>query len=400
MRRKILLVVTLGSALLGFARSAIGQGTWSDASSDGFTPRFNFLTVVVDSIIYAIGGEDYSNGPVDAIEAFNTKTNSWSKFGTFPPLSLLETWVANGKLYFWADTSVNGGSGISALTIIDPQTNTRTSPKTFGIYYPYAQGVVSNNILYRLLNTDTIQTFDPSSNTWLLIKTVGTPIQFGIVCAMNDKIYLVGHSDSESVYDPSTNAWSTSAINGHLTSRSDYARCVLNGKLYILGGDSGGRTSPVSAVDVFDPLTKTWSVPTTNGTFRRRMDLSACAVGGKLYALGGYTPHRSLNYNQVFTPSPLAVKTETESKSRVLMQSFPNPATSRTTISFTLPAFGTATLSLTDAAGRERPLFAPAWFAAGEHELTWDASAYPSGVYLCRLIAGEESAARRVVVMK
>ena len=82
------------------------------------------------------------------------------------------------------------------------------------------------------------------------------------------------------------------------------------------------------------------------------------------------------------------------------LAAYPSPATTRTTISFTLPAPGTASLTLTDAAGREWPLAAPSWFAAGEHEITWDASQYPSGVYLCRLIAGEKSVAKRIVVLK
>ncbi len=81
------------------------------------------------------------------------------------------------------------------------------------------------------------------------------------------------------------------------------------------------------------------------------------------------------------------------------ISSNPDPATSRTAISFTLPEAGAASLAVTDVAGRETPLLHSAWLAAGPHEVTWDASEYPSGVYLCRLTAGGESVTRRVVVM-
>ncbi len=81
------------------------------------------------------------------------------------------------------------------------------------------------------------------------------------------------------------------------------------------------------------------------------------------------------------------------------LQIYPAPTTSRTALSFTLPVSGVASLTLTDAAGREIPLLHSSWMDVGQHEVTWDASEYPSGVYLCRLTSGGESVTRRVVVM-
>jgi hypothetical protein len=81
------------------------------------------------------------------------------------------------------------------------------------------------------------------------------------------------------------------------------------------------------------------------------------------------------------------------------LKAFPDPITSLTTISFTLPAASQATLTLTDAAGRETPLLPAQYLSSGQHEVTWDATKIPSGVYLCRIEAGGESATRRVVVM-
>src|SRR5581483_1045546 len=84
----------------------------------------------------------------------------------------------------------------------------------------------------------------------------------------------------------------------------------------------------------------------------------------------------------------------------ISLESYPNPATSRTTFSYTLPEPGAAMLTIVDAAGRETPLIRSAWQSAGAHEATWDASAYPSGVYLLRLVADGEVVTKRVVVMR
>jgi photosystem II stability/assembly factor-like uncharacterized protein len=79
---------------------------------------------------------------------------------------------------------------------------------------------------------------------------------------------------------------------------------------------------------------------------------------------------------------------------------YPNPVSQSTQITFTLPEASEVTLTITDAAGRETPLLRSAWFPAGEHEIAWDASNYPSGVYLCRLSSGGESVTERMVVLK
>ncbi len=94
----------------------------------------------------------------------------------------------------------------------------------------------------------------------------------------------------------------------------------------------------------------------------------------------------------------LASVTQTESP-QLRYSSSPNPINSLTTISFTLPSASAAHLTLTDAAGRETPLLPTQWLDAGPHQVTWDASNYPSGVYLCRLVSGGESATQRLVVL-
>lgn len=39
-------------------------------------------------------------------------------------------------------------------------------------------------------------------------------------------------------------------------------------------------------------------------------------------------------------------------------------------------------------------------YEAGEHTITWDASNYSSGIYFCRLVAGDRILAKRMTLLE
>ena len=84
----------------------------------------------------------------------------------------------------------------------------------------------------------------------------------------------------------------------------------------------------------------------------------------------------------------------------------PNPFNPSTTITFTLSSERTVSLDILSPAGRTiRTLIGEERFSAGPHETIWDGrddhgSNLPSGVYLCRIVAGEEKAVRKMVLLK
>lgn len=88
-----------------------------------------------------------------------------------------------------------------------------------------------------------------------------------------------------------------------------------------------------------------------------------------------------------------------------LAQNAPNPFNPRTTIRFDLARAGEARLEIYGADGRlVRTLLAGA-LPAGRHEVVWDGCdqrgrATASGVYLCRLAAGETRQQRKMVLMR
>ncbi|MCP4231286.1 MAG: T9SS type A sorting domain-containing protein [bacterium] len=81
-----------------------------------------------------------------------------------------------------------------------------------------------------------------------------------------------------------------------------------------------------------------------------------------------------------------------------LYQSYPNPANNSATISFALPKTAAVNLTVYDIKGRKVATLADEKLDAGEHER--NISGLAAGIYLYRLMAGENSAVRKMVVVK
>ena len=87
-------------------------------------------------------------------------------------------------------------------------------------------------------------------------------------------------------------------------------------------------------------------------------------------------------------------------KSFALFQNYPNPFNPTTTISFQLPTASYITLKIYDAIGTEIETIAEGNFAAGVHEVIFDASKLSSGIYLYRIFFGANQLTRKMMVVK
>jgi hypothetical protein len=75
--------------------------------------------------------------------------------------------------------------------------------------------------------------------------------------------------------------------------------CVVHGKIYAVAGASG--YDALSMVEVYDPMTDTWTSETSLPTPRVT---SVCAVNSKIYAIGGALtirpPHPAVSTVEVY----------------------------------------------------------------------------------------------------
>lgn len=84
----------------------------------------------------------------------------------------------------------------------------------------------------------------------------------------------------------------------------------------------------------------------------------------------------------------------------VLHQNYPNPFNPSTTISYSLPKTSQVILKIFDILGHEIAALVNEKQSAGEYEIEWNATDFQSGVYVCRLQAGEFSAVMKLILLK
>ncbi len=79
---------------------------------------------------------------------------------------------------------------------------------------------------------------------------------------------------------------------------------------------------------------------------------------------------------------------------------YPNPFNPTTTLNYALPEAGDVHMTVYDVNGRQVAELVNGWREAGIHEVTFDASDLPSGVYIYRLETGDFSSSGKMILMK
>jgi len=80
--------------------------------------------------------------------------------------------------------------------------------------------------------------------------------------------------------------------------------------------------------------------------------------------------------------------------------SYPNPFNPTTTISFSIPEFGLATITVYDLTGKELETLTNTSLNPGNYSIDWNADNLPSGVYLIRMDSGDFTQTQKVVLVK
>jgi len=84
----------------------------------------------------------------------------------------------------------------------------------------------------------------------------------------------------------------------------------------------------------------------------------------------------------------------------ILMTAHPNPFNPAATIRFQVPETSEIRLTVYDLMGREAKELVNSRVDKGEHEVVWNASEFPSGIYFCRLESGDVSQTQKLLLLK
>jgi uncharacterized lipoprotein YddW (UPF0748 family) len=83
-----------------------------------------------------------------------------------------------------------------------------------------------------------------------------------------------------------------------------------------------------------------------------------------------------------------------------LSQNYPNPFNPATTIRFSVPQAGRVAIKVYDVLGQEQATLVDDTYAPGVYTVSWNAGRVASGVYFCRMTAGEFAATKRMLLVR
>lgn len=300
---------------------AVSSGTWTRMRQI-WPPRARMAAGTLNNIVYVAGGDLSTVGITARVDAYNVATNTWAQVKSLPTRLLWPYGVSalNGRLYVTGGYTANAETGSPAnpnraLFEYTPATNRwirkRPLPAFTGPYCDGgAQGVIGGR-LYIYVPCIEAQSggrffrYNPATDVY--VQLPGPPVRhaFGGAGVINGKFYLasgIGASGYANrllhVYDPARNAWTAKARLPAV--RTSVASAVLNGKLFLIGGQLSGVDHADSTLTWYDPATNAWSegppMPTP------RFSAAATSASGRVYVIGGVDLTGSRARVEAYTP--------------------------------------------------------------------------------------------------
>src|SRR5215813_4511183 len=339
--------------------------------------RFGGVLFPANGKFYAMGGRDVNNVEFTNPFEYDPVSNSWTTKGATYPDSLVsntECAVANdsGTDYIYCV----GGSQVSTQTetgrvfrydpVADVITTVATDwPPGDASTLPGGITVFHNNIYilggYDVLNavsTDQIWQFTPNPAGWVQKNAVlPVPLAYIPTTTIGSLIYTAGGLDIATFTDQ-TNSFVYDPVADSITTIADIPRPSsdvrgLNfcNQFYVMGG--GGFPTTFNEVDIYDPVSNTWSIGTPFTTARRNPAADTDGTNN-IWLAGGLDPNLlSLASTEIFncpvspcgSPSPTPTATGTATAT----------ATATATVTGTVTPTPTVTATPTPCEGRCTP---------------------------------------------
>lgn len=244
---------TIGAAVLTavLTTAASGAGTWSTLAPVPAATEGMQTAVVGNKIVAAYG---FSGGDTQLTRIYDVAADSWSS-GALAPLPVRsEGAAASHGGFFYA---VGGRPVIDDLDRYQPATDTWTSLADMPTGRAGLGAAVVGNAIYSIGG-----------------RTGASPCAGGALATVER-------------YNIETDTWSTVAPLP--SARSDLAAFAHGGKIYVFGGCTDFATV-LDDVDVYDPVTDSWSTAPADMPTARASMYGAAARGNTIYVVGGWTP--------------------------------------------------------------------------------------------------------------
>jgi N-acetylneuraminic acid mutarotase len=278
------------------------------------SPRVNIGAAAVGDKIYVIGGQDAYGQTVATVEAFNVKTNEWSRVADLPhPLHHVAAASDGSKVYVFGGLEGLGQTPVRSVYAFDPTTGTWEEGPAMKLSLGAAAVTFVAGKFHVLGGVGVGQssqlhlTYDPVTKAW----GEGEPLVSGrdhfVADVLDGKIFVAGGRAGELIYNlndveaiyPASLSWEQRAAMP--VKRSSVGSAYIGGTWYVFGGEA--PTVAFSDMYAYDPRADKWKVSVAMPTARHGFGYAT--VAGRIYVFGGgRRPGFSVSdVSEVFTPA-------------------------------------------------------------------------------------------------
>ncbi|MEO0628978.1 MAG: kelch repeat-containing protein, partial [Bacteroidota bacterium] len=278
------------------------QGFWINIASQStseFSPaRFLGTSIVVGDSAYFAGGAGPNLISSDAINIYDSSTDTWYTDQLLMPRALLSSAATNRATYFAGGQALSSGNASNIIEIFERQTDElsfdtlsvpRTNVMAVGMdsLVFFAGGhTISNGLFGTFTGNSVIDIYHENTNTWSQAE-LSEARGAGAAVRVGDYIIFAGGlindtlaSKRVDIYHVPTDSWSIDSLSN--------ARFFLSGvsddhAAYFAGGQDVDNTH-FADVDIYTPEDGTWE--TTNLSLGR-VGMSSGYSCGKVIFAGG-----------------------------------------------------------------------------------------------------------------
>ena len=158
---------------------------------------------------------------------------------------------------------------------------------------------------------DAAELYDPSTNNWTGISNMNHARAYHTAFTLaNGKVLVIGGLDDRGyatkkveVYDPLTKSWTTTLIDDLVYARSRHTSSILiSGNVLVTGGQGNDESDSLSSAELFNPSTDSWTV-TGSLNNPRYFHTASVLTDGKVLVTGGYDGNNLLTSVELYDPS-------------------------------------------------------------------------------------------------
>ena len=296
------------------------EGIWTSAASITAGPRQEVSVVALNGEVYVLGGFNEALQVVPTVEVYNPATDTWRSAQQMPArMHHANAAVVDGKIVVAGFLTGFGFLPDGRVYTYDPDADAWTAgtrmPDGSERGASGAGAIGSKVYVAGGLRGGAIRDFssyDTESDTWETLPDLPIQLDHLVTGVVDGVFYTVGgrnqrigsHTPRVFAFDPEIGEWSERAPMP--TSRAGHAAAVLDGRIYVLGGEGNGD-HPSGVFDdneVYTPATDTWEVLAPIPT--RRHGTGAATVDGQIILPGGADVQAfgAIPVVEIFTPAP------------------------------------------------------------------------------------------------